>query len=195
VPRFAQPLAGSGQVAARRDAVGDQEQAGDRGGVDEAGAQADREGQIGGGAGGRREASRCGERGLDLLGARGEPDHARRRVAAFGGGARERRDRLVRERERAVGDAVGDVDQRHRGDGARRAAQGWRGEGDGDAHQHQRAQQRLHPELAAREIGERPAREQPHRGQGEQRSSHSGCSNASVVDMRRTARSRRPPRW
>ena len=38
-----------------------------------------------------------------------------------------------------------------------------------DARQHQRPQQRLHAQLTARKIGERPAREQPERGHGEQR--------------------------
>ena len=101
--------------------------------------------------GGRRAIAGAAGRGADLLGARGEADHARRRIAALGGGAGQRGDGLVRERQRAVGDAVGDVDQRHRRDGARGAAQRRAGQRDGDAREHQRPQQRLQRAAGRRE--------------------------------------------
>src|SRR6185436_13277997 len=91
---IAQPFACRDQIAARRNAVADEQQARDGGPVDQTGAEADRQGQIGGRAVGRGQARERAILRVDLLGARRELDHAWRRIAAFGGGAGQRRDGL-----------------------------------------------------------------------------------------------------
>ena len=157
---IAQPLRGRCQVATRGDAVRYHQQPRDGGRIDQAGAEADRQRQVGGGAG-RRWKALHGRAVGDLLGARGEANHPRRRIAAFGGGAGQRAGRLTREGQRLVGDAVRHIHQRDRRDRARRASQRRAGQRGHQPRQHQRAQQGLAAQLAGREIRERAPREQP----------------------------------
>ena len=167
------------QIAARGEPVRQEEQPRESRGVEQAGAQTSRHRRIGRRATGRRKARQLAARrpsGCDLFRACGKADDAGLRIAACGGGARQRGEGPAFERQRLVGHAVGDVGQRDGRDRARRAAERRSAERQGHAGDEQRAQQRLQSQLPAREIGQRATGHGEHAGVTSRRSSQAGCS-------------------
>ena len=194
---IAQTLGGRTRIAARRDAVRDQQEARDRGGVDQARAEPDREGEIGRGAGRRREAGdrrRGASSQRDLLGARGEADHARRRVAP----ASAARGRARRPPRRANASAPSEtLSETSTSTTAETARAGRRSVGPAsaarDAGEHQRAQQRLQRAAGGRKVRERRRRDRESSGAASSSEQPERVLEGERAVAAPRARSRRPP--